>query len=138
MLFDLQEKEGLHLANRISLDHVHWHRPNRKMKVKLAVQVLSSSVADALQFLQEIEEHNFISCSETIEFIRCLDRLFDTLNSHSQYGNGFKRAITLTNIDYLYSVCEKLCRYLLTLKLMHGKLVINSKRKTFPGLLCSN
>ena len=134
MLFDLQEKEGLHLANRISLDHVHWH--NHKMKVKLAVQVLSSSVADALQFLQEIEEHNFISCSETVEFIRCLDRLFDTLNSHSQYGKGFKRAITSTNIDYLYSVCEKLCRYLLTLKLMHGELVINSKRKTFVLGFC--
>ena len=54
------------------------------------MQVLSSSVAEALQFLQEIEEHNFISCSETFEFIRCLDRLFDTLNSHSQYGKGFK------------------------------------------------
>ena len=38
------------------------------MKVKLAAQVLSSSVADAFQFLQEIEKHNFISCSETIEY----------------------------------------------------------------------
>ena len=129
MLYDLQSNEGLHLANKVSLNHVHWH--NHKMKVKLAVQVLSSSVADALQFLMEMCNIQFINCSETISFIRQIDRLFEMLNSHSQYGRGYKKSITSININHLQNVAEDICKYLLKLKLSNGDLVIHSRRKTF-------
>lgn len=49
-LFLLQEKECCHLANKIKKQHTFFFK--NKMKVKLATQLLSQSVADALQFCQ--------------------------------------------------------------------------------------
>ena len=51
------------------------------MKIKLAAQILSSSVADALEFLKtDMKLESFKSCDATIEFIRNVDRFFDFLN----------------------------------------------------------
>ena len=50
-LVDLQDKMGIHLGNKLSSAHVNWEKA--KMKVKLAAQVFSTSVADALQFLHQ-------------------------------------------------------------------------------------
>ena len=87
---NLQQTEGLNLANRLNSDHNAWKR--HKMKVRLAVQTFSSSVADAMEFLQ-CEYPKFQNCSSTIEFIRNIDRLFDFLNSRYPFGRGFKSPI---------------------------------------------
>ncbi|KAJ8349455.1 hypothetical protein SKAU_G00245850 [Synaphobranchus kaupii] len=43
----LQEDEGLRLGNKIRMAHIEWRK--QKMKVNLATQVFSRSVADALE-----------------------------------------------------------------------------------------
>lgn len=48
-LHKLQEAEGLHLANKLTSKHVH----NNKMKVKLAMQLLSCSVANAMKICKD-------------------------------------------------------------------------------------
>jgi len=48
LLCCLQEKEGCHLANKLRKQHIFYFK--QKMKVKLATQLLSQSVADALTF----------------------------------------------------------------------------------------
>ncbi len=59
------------------------------MKVKLAAQTLSSSVADALVFCDEVMSNNeFRDCVATVKFIRIIDRLFDVLNSRNPIANG--------------------------------------------------
>jgi hypothetical protein len=71
-LHKLQNSEGLRFANRLTAAHVEeWHR--RKMKVKLAVQVLSISVTDTLQFLLEQRHPLFVGAGPTISFIRLMD-----------------------------------------------------------------
>ena len=71
-LHSLQTKEGLRFANKLTAAHVdEWHR--RKMKVKLAVQVLSQSVADALQFLLDQGHPNFAGAMATIAFCRLIN-----------------------------------------------------------------
>ena len=47
-LQNIQAQEGLNLANKLSANHIEFH--NHKMKVSLAAQTLSSSVADAIEF----------------------------------------------------------------------------------------
>jgi len=47
----LQEKEGCHLANKLRKNHILFFK--QKMKVKLATQLLSQSVADALKFCKD-------------------------------------------------------------------------------------
>lgn len=53
------------------------------MYVPVAVQVLSSSIADALEFLQSYDK-DFKNATAIIEFIRIFDRLFDLMNSRNK------------------------------------------------------
>lgn len=70
-LNDLQEEMGLRLANKLTKRHMNWK--NMKMKVKLAAEMLSSSVADALEYLCKVDE-KFKDASPTITFIRQVRR----------------------------------------------------------------
>lgn len=70
------------------------------MKVKYAVQILSSSVANALEFLESEDFEDFQGSSATVKFLRTIDRLFDILNSKNPFGKGFKAPIFPKNIEY--------------------------------------
>ena len=67
LLVNLQEEMGVRLANKLTKRHLKWQ--NMKMKVNLAAQTLSSSVADALQYLSETDP-TFKDAGPTIQFIR--------------------------------------------------------------------
>lgn len=63
-----QEKEGCHLANKPRKQHILYFK--RKMKVKLATQLLSQSVADALRFCKDsLRMKTFLNNGATIQFI---------------------------------------------------------------------
>ncbi|PAA83626.1 hypothetical protein BOX15_Mlig021368g14 [Macrostomum lignano] len=79
LLHSCQQAEGGRLGNRLSTRHIEWKRLS--MKVSLAAQTLSSSVADALQFLQDAGCPEFQDCGATVRFIRTIDSLFDVFNS---------------------------------------------------------
>lgn len=66
-LCSFQHQEGLTLANKLTRTHLEWRKA--KMKVKLAAQTFSTSVADALEFLSSVDP-NFAGAGPTIEFIR--------------------------------------------------------------------
>ena len=97
-LVELQIEEGFNIASKLNSDHLNWQR--QKMKVKLAAQTFSSSTAAALQFLQQkINHEKFLNCTDTIVFVRNIDRLFDFLNSRHQASSGFKSPIRLSNFE---------------------------------------
>ena len=66
-LNDVQTKDGLHAANKITTKHVHLD--NQKMKVSLAAQTLSRSVTVALRTLRDLGYSQFKDCEATAEFI---------------------------------------------------------------------
>ena len=66
-LCSFQHHEGLSLANKLTLSHIQWQKEN--MKVKLAAQTFSASVADALEFLSSVDPQ-FAGAEPTIQFIR--------------------------------------------------------------------
>ncbi|CAL9693995.1 unnamed protein product [Knipowitschia caucasica] len=69
--------------------HIKWER--QKMKVKLATQVFSISVADALEYCnQHLQLPQFRGCEETVDFLRTIDAAFDVLNSRNPLGKGYK------------------------------------------------
>lgn len=70
------------------------------MKVKLAVEILSSSVADALLHLSQTST-DFSNFDATIKFIIIMDEISDFLNSKNPFAKGFKQPIHLNNIKYL-------------------------------------
>ncbi|KAG0727701.1 DNA transposase THAP9 [Chionoecetes opilio] len=95
-LHKLQNSEGLLLANKLRSAHVQWQK--QKMKVNLAAQLLSSCVADAIEYCNnDLHLQNFKDSEGTVEFLRIFDKLFDTLNSRNPLGKGFKAPMRLSN-----------------------------------------
>lgn len=67
-LASLNDDLGLHLGNKLTSQHIDWK--SQKMKVRLAAQVFSTSVADALQYLKDSGTDGFKDSGATIEFVR--------------------------------------------------------------------
>ena len=136
-LVHTQESAGLKAANKLSNSHVQYHK--HKMKVKLAAQVLSSSVADALDFLRvDCNDVKQLDNEATVEFIRTIDHLFDILNSHSPIAKGFKSALRAGNMQYWTESLTKFREYIEGLKSLDGISLLNHKRKTaFVGFIIS-
>ena len=129
-LCKLQDDEGLTLANKIGINHIKWQQ--HKMKVKYAVQTLSSSVAKALKFLQSDLKHaDFQNCGPTVDFITTIDKLFDILNSRYAYARGFKHPIKMQNLESIEKIFIATSEYPLVLKSTENQLLVYGRRKTF-------
>jgi hypothetical protein len=113
---------------------------DKKMKVKLAAQTLSSSIADAMELCASQPEHQekFKDSAATVEFIRTIDRLFDLLNSRNPLAKGYKAPMRLNNESYWRPFIGDAIKYITGLKLANGQLVTSSLRKTgFVGFAAS-
>ena len=58
-----QRNDVLHLGNKLKGHHVKWQ--NHKMKVKIAAQTLSNSVAAAIRFLETLKAPGFENSDPT-------------------------------------------------------------------------
>ncbi|KAK9702246.1 hypothetical protein QE152_g30087 [Popillia japonica] len=94
------------------------------MKVNLAAQTLSNSVAEAMLFLRDdVNNEEFLECSGTVRFIKTMEkqyRLFKQITKckWNSYAENPGLAITITSMLGIYEQyvkTEKL-RYLLTYK----------------------
>ncbi|KAG9275028.1 DNA transposase THAP9 [Astyanax mexicanus] len=125
----VQEAEGLRLGNKLKMTHILWRK--HKMKVNLAAQVFSSSVADALEFCnRELHLPQFRGCEATVEFIRTIDCAFDVLNTRNPLDKGFKAPLRPSNKSRTQSLLENVEKCLLQLRDSGGKLVHKGPRKT--------
>ncbi len=78
-LHELQEETGLRAGNKLQKTHIQWQQ--NKMKLSIAAQTLSASVADAIDFLRDdLKMPQFQGSEATSEFIRLFDHLFDIFN----------------------------------------------------------
>lgn len=107
------------------------------MRVYLATETLSKSVADSMEFLMLKGKKEFADCAATIRFIRIFDNIFDILNSKDVTKSMFKTAITLANYSRLFTYFEEAIRYIKSLRLeLDGQRLLFSKRRTaFRGLI---
>jgi hypothetical protein len=87
-LNEVQKCEGLHIANKLKCTHIDFIR--QKMKVKLASQLFSNRVADAL-LVCETHDNRFSGAQATAEFIRLINNLFDIFNSRSMTNTRIQK-----------------------------------------------
>lgn len=137
----LQEEEGLRLANRLNANHLNFM--GKKMNVKLAAQTLSSSVADAIDFLKSSGNEKFKNSEATTEYIRMIDRLFDILNAKSPIGTGFKSPLRLSNQVFWTKAFSETREYLETLTIDNQNIMSHRRKMAAFGLIvdtysCSN
>lgn len=67
-LHNIQNTKDFKFANRLSSCHINF-KQKKKMKVSLAVQTISSSVADAINYLRIIACEQFHDSDATCEFL---------------------------------------------------------------------
>ncbi len=119
-LYELQKVEGLKLGNKLSSSHTEYGKT--KMNVSLAAQTLSSSVADAIEFLSKgMKLPNFAGSEATVEFIRMIDCLFDILNSRNPLAKGFKQPLCSATAQRWMYVLKSTAGYLMSLKSSSGQ-----------------
>lgn len=131
----LQEVKGLRAGTKLKRQHIEFER--NKMKVSVAAQTLSASVADAIDFLREdLKLADFQGSEATSEFIRIFDKLFDCFNSRSLFGKRFKAPLSSTNHVQWLSVFTEAQSYIKSLTKTDGCLLVSSRQRTgFLGFL---
>lgn len=98
------------------------------MKVKLAVQLLSESVADALDFCRvELKLKQFEKSEATAEFLRVFNDAFDVLNSRKWSDFGYEKALCTENIDELDKFIENSICYIKSMRMLDGTHLISSQ-----------
>lgn len=127
-LYHYQEKIGIRAGNKLTAKHINFHR--HKMKVYLATQTLSTSVATSLELGRENNLSEFKDSEATSHFVKIMDE-FDLLNSSSHLADGQKGPITKQNFDSKEKRLKEMEEFLLSLKTKSGKPVYKSRRKTF-------
>lgn len=120
--------EGFLAGNKISKRHVQFYK--EKMKVVLAAQVLSKSVADALDFLNhDLHISAFKGSEATVKFIRMADSLFDAFNSRNFLGSDLKAPLSPKNIAHFKQLFEEAKIYIRGLKIRKNVTHQNDKEK---------
>ena len=131
----MQDHEGLKLANRITSRHINFSQ--QKLKVRLDVQLLSSSVAKSLEYLRYSNNSDCVGSLPTEVLITAVDRLFDILNSGCIASIGYKLPITASNAANIKEVLNDTRSLLLSLKDIRGTLLVKTRKGTcIIGLCC--
>ena len=95
----LQSSHQLRGGNKLTRQHVDF--ANKKMRVYLASQLFSKSVADTLRFCHACKVSGFSDSDVlvTADFCQLVNDLFDIMNSRSLFGKDFHAPITAVNFE---------------------------------------
>lgn len=121
-------------SHKMTRKHIDFH--SNKMKVKLAAQTFSLSVAKSMEALLRNGDSNFINAAGTIVLVKNVNKMFDIFNSkHLDSNNLFKRGLNANNGDKIFEFLNYMNDYLRSIKL-NGQNVLETNRKTgFLGFL---
>lgn len=114
-LEQFQRKIGCQLGNKLTKSHIQWFR--KKMNVRLAVETLSLSVANAMEYLRDLGYEEFQGCDATVEYIRHMNNIFDILNSKHSNALNFKRPISKQTKNEYFKYFDEAILYISNLKL---------------------
>lgn len=138
-LVTIQDKTGLHCGTKIRSRHINYQK--EKMKVKLACQTFSSSVADAFLYCSDILKlEAFKNVNATITFCKNINNIFDFLNTRNFLTKTqFKKPLKAKDEENILIIIEESIEYIKSLQVkIENKFVplIKSGRKTgFLGLI---
>ena len=124
-----QQKDVLHLGNKLKSKHVKWQ--NYKMKVSVAAQTFSHSVSAAITFLRKLKLKDFQNSKATSDFILLMNNRFDMLNSKSKFGKNSKRPISNENVFDIEASLNDSVQFLRSLKDTGGNPLVKGPRQTF-------
>lgn len=130
-LHKVQEREQLRAANKLTSRHVNFHQ--KKMNVKLCVQVLSNRTATGIDFCRKIGMDGFEGSEATTEFLRINNYTFDLLNTRP-FGQECNEPLSAKNELKWSSLIHSAKEYYSGLQIRVGKKLVpvhQSKNGTF-------
>lgn len=120
----------------------HIQFKDHAMHVRTAVETLSNSTANSLQFLEENGDGKFAGAGPLIKFIRIHDKLWDVFNSQRMRSNNvpFKSALNEKNVAVVFQFLLEAKNYILSLRIKNksGRLVPivkSSYKAAFRGFI---
>lgn len=108
--------------HKLTKSHIDWH--SNEMNVRLAVETLSGTTANAFEFLMNEGHSQFIGAEYTIQFTRIMNDAFDISNStHKSLAkaNVLKRPWNVENIGQIHEMRVKIIQYLKGLQFRNDK-----------------
>ena len=130
-LVNFQAHHGLRLANKLTEAHVYFKE--QKMKVYLASQVFSRSVANSLRWLHSQNQSGFTDDSvlSTAAFCEFINDLFDFFNCKRYYSkNSLVPRISKNTRQLWIPFLEVSQEALKSFEMIGGQKLINSRKKT--------
>ncbi|XP_069621298.1 DNA transposase THAP9 [Ranitomeya imitator] len=97
-------------------------------KMTLLCHKLSHTVANALQFIQELNSEHFHGFQAIINFIKIIGRLFDICSSRSVRLQGDKGPINQNNLEEKLQILQETREYLLTLTTCDNNFLFQTSR----------
>lgn len=136
-LYKLQKEEGLRCGNRLKKKHIQWRK--MKMKVNLATQIFSKSVADSMEICRDqLELKEFAESDATVRFFRIVNDWFDLCNSRNPFAEGYKASLQPKNKDEWLNFLHSAYDYFVQIKDHNGNPLHEGQRHTpIRGILCS-
>lgn len=114
------ETRGLSMTHKMTRAHIDFQR--KKMKVDLAVQTLSESVAANFEFLIKNNALQFLGAEATIKFTRIFNVLFDIFNTKNNNNDSpFKKILSTENSAEVFSFFDTATEYIKQLQIRNNK-----------------
>ncbi|GAB6025321.1 hypothetical protein CHUAL_014023 [Chamberlinius hualienensis] len=133
-LREFLKKEKFKFTGEHNLIHLNFG--NQPIDVKLAQQVLSSSVGNAISYLINEKHEQFQGAESTAEFCVLFDKLFDVFNSKNRLAKYFKAGISESNKIIWETFLNQMEIYLQAIKDENGNLMSSGYKKfAILGLL---
>lgn len=133
-LEELRSTENLN-THKLTKAHIQYSR--KAMKVSLAAQTFSNSVALTIDSLVKRHHPSFENAAGTAEFTLRMDKLFDILNSDIQReDNIYKSPINSQTKAEIFSFLDDTADYIkrLTLKPFEKPIIESDKKMGFKGM----
>ena len=104
-LFELEDKSSLRFVPKLTRCHIEMNN-FKKMNVKLATQVLSHSVASAIDTYIKLNKMTDVASDTAINwFVERVDRLFDIMNSNTTHTkHKWKKPLSLQTVDQFHEL----------------------------------
>lgn len=129
----VQMKSAL-ATHKMSRKHIEFQ--SNKMKVALAAETLSLSVANSMDYLRKKGDRFFAQSSGTITFIKNFNKAFDIFNAkHCDSHNKFKQGLTKENANEILAFLHYLADYIKSLKLGGIDILKTARNTAFLGFL---
>lgn len=133
-LHTIQIKEEFKLGNKLSKAHVQFQP--KKMKVSIAAQTMSQSVAAAIEYCNnELHLPEFEGSEPTVKFLSIINSAFDLLNSRNPFGKGLKAPLNRRNVGRWMPKIVEITKYLSNIKMNTNISIYDTNKCTgFLGL----